>query len=147
MKRAWSYFIALAILSAVLLAGITAAQGETVHVTKNGNIVTITGQVKVDDPDSLTVVIAMPSVEGKAYAGGRILASVMPQIDILELRLVYPGCKAVTIPIETKNIKWGEISLGEIPLGPKEVEKPPINPENIVPVAGGLPPRSKQGAF
>ena len=111
------------------------------------NQFTITGQVKVDDPDSLAVVIAIPRMEAKAYAGGRILASIVPQIDILEVSLACPGYKGVTIPIETKSSKWGAISLGEISLGRKEVEKPPINPENIVPVAGDLPPRSKQGAF
>jgi hypothetical protein len=72
MKRAWSYLIAGAILSAVLLAGIAAAQGGSIQFAKNGDIVTISGTTNLAVGDRLivTVISAAFTPTEKFTAGG-----------------------------------------------------------------------------
>jgi len=72
MKRAWSYFIAGAILSAVLLAGITAAQGGSIQFSKAGDIVTVFGQTNlaVGDKLQINVVSAGFTPTEKGTGGG-----------------------------------------------------------------------------
>jgi len=57
MKRAWSFIIAGAILSAVLLAGITAAAVGSIQLSKNGDIVTLTGTTNLAVGDRLIVTV------------------------------------------------------------------------------------------
>jgi hypothetical protein len=79
MKRAWKILIG-AILSAVLFAGMAAAQGGDIQFSKAGDIVTISGQTNlaVGDRLQITVVSAefTPTVKGTgggfAGAGGTV---------------------------------------------------------------------------
>jgi len=84
MKRAWSYIIAGAILSAVLLAGITAAAVGSITLGKNGDIVTITGTTNLAVGDRLIVTVESagftPTEKGTGggFAGGGGTAVVQP---------------------------------------------------------------------
>ncbi|MBZ5618005.1 MAG: hypothetical protein LAQ69_04610 [Acidobacteriia bacterium] len=110
---------------------------------------TITGQIRnasvIGDLGTLTVMVGTPkSWEGKAYADGQIIASIVPTIDILEVTLSAPGFKETTRAIQTKTSRMGAISIGDIELV-KVIEKPPVDPANIVPLEkplAGLSPRA-----
>jgi hypothetical protein len=55
MKGAWKYLIAGAILSAALFAGIAAAQGGSITLAKDGDIVTISGFTNLAAGDRILV--------------------------------------------------------------------------------------------
>jgi hypothetical protein len=72
MKRAWKCLIAGAILSAVLVPMIAAAQGGTITLAKNGDIVTISGSTNLAAGDRLlvSVVSAAFTPTEKGTGGG-----------------------------------------------------------------------------
>lgn len=108
----------------------------------------ISGRVKgVDDLSAMKILITVPGWTGETYADGQILASITPQVDILEVRLSSPGYREIRIPVETRKSKLGTISIGDVTFGNKAVEKPLVNQDNIKPVAQALPPLSAPAAF
>jgi len=72
MKGNGKYLVALAVLAAVLLAGMAAAQGGNLVLEKNGNIVTISGSTNLAVGDRLqwTVVSAAFTPTEKGTGGG-----------------------------------------------------------------------------
>ncbi len=81
MKGAWKILIAEAILSAVLLPGLAAAQGGSIQFSKVGDIVTISGQTNLAVGDNLLINVVSagftPTEKGTgggfAGAGGSIV--------------------------------------------------------------------------
>lgn len=106
----------------------------------------ITGRItNIDDPNSLRVMITIPTWEGTADADGEINAFVIPKTDLFNVWLTCPGYRDFKMSIKTKESKLGVIRIGEKKLE-KLVEKPPPDPNKIMRVEG-LPPLSAQGAF
>jgi hypothetical protein len=81
MKRAWKILIAGVILSAVLFPGMAAAQGGSIQFSKNGDIVTISGQTNLAVGDKLLINVVSagftPTEKGTgggfAGAGGSVV--------------------------------------------------------------------------
>jgi|GEM_PF-1670263 hypothetical protein len=109
----------------------------------------IVGHVKgLESGNPVQVLVEMPaSWNGEAYDDGQIIASVTPKMDILVVRVIAPGYQERKIPIETKNSRLGELSLGDITLGTKLIQRPQVDSSNILVVSDSLPPISAQSAF
>lgn len=106
----------------------------------------ITGRItNIEDPNSLRVMITIPTWEGTADADGEINAMVIPKTDIFNVWFTYPGYRDFKMSVKTKESKLGVIEIGEKQLE-KLVEKPQPDPKNIMHVEG-LPPLSARGAF
>jgi hypothetical protein len=72
----------------------------------------IKGRVNVDDPYALNIVVSVPEIRvGSAYEGGKIIASIVPKTDILNIRFSYPGYRDLLLPIETQKYKSTASSL------------------------------------
>ena len=150
MKKAWKYLIAGAILSAVLLAGIAAAQGGTITLAKNGNIVTISGTTNLATGDRLIVSVVSaaftPTEKGKGvgFSGAAGTAIVQPGTPLnsfsfdVNVSAFPPGEYLVTV--ESVEIGFRESSEFVLPWAP--VPTPVTTVPTTVPATGTTPPVS-----
>jgi len=100
---------------------------------KSDDELTIKGQVKGEfDPGSLLVFVTVDKEAiSRVDTDGRVRVSITPSVDALYLRISCPGYKETIKKVEIKDSRFGVISIGEIVLANKVVEKPPVNPANL----------------
>ncbi len=76
----------------------------------------LVGHVNVPEPNKVRAKVVLPEISaGQADNFGRIIATITPRVDVLDIRLTYPGY-VLTQKVDTNEYISGEIDLQDISL-------------------------------
>lgn len=144
MKGAWKILVAGLFLSAVLLMGMAAAEEGGIHVSRHGDIITITGFTNLASGDVLQVTIVSagftPTEKGSgggfAGAGGSVIVQQGSPLNTytfdVNVSAFPPGTYLITV--ESVETGFSEYATFELPL-PAVTETPVITTNETL----GLP--------
>ena len=109
----------------------------------------IQGSVSTTEPSAVTVRISTGRWMVQPSSEGSITQTIYPNMDTLLLEVNAPGFPArmITKLLDPGELKKGRVDLEPIVLGAPPVPKPSVDPRNIAPVEGSLPPLGGPGRF
>jgi len=141
MKRAWKILIAGAILSAVFLPGLAAAQGGSIQFSKAGDIVTITGQTNLAVGDRLLVTVVSagftPTEKGTgggfAGAGGTVVVQPGSPLDSYSFDVNVSGYPPGDYLVSVESVETGFRDSADfvLPWTPVPTRGPPFAPTPV----------------